>query len=89
MGPPDPYSALSFDNNLYSERHYRSMLVHFERNGEVLYDVWPEKGGTDIKSISTAKTSIDNTLYDLKGSKLQQTPQKRVYIQNGKKYIIK
>ena len=89
LGPPDPYSALSFDNNLYSERHYRSMLVHFERNGEVLYDVWPEKGGTDIKSISTAKTSIDNTLYDLKGSKLQQTPQKRVYIQNGKKYIIK
>ena len=73
----------------YYERHYRSMLVHFERNGEVLYDVWPEKGGTDIKSISTAKTSIDNTLYDLKGSKLQQTPQKRVYIQNGKKYIIK
>lgn len=48
-----------------------------------------KKGGTDIKSISTAKTSIDNTLYDLKGSKLQQTPQKRVYIQNGKKYIIK
>ena len=89
LGPPNPYSALSFDNNLYSERHYRSMLVHFERNGEVLYDVWPEKGGTDIKSISTAKTSIDNTLYDLKGSKLQQTPQKRVYIQNGKKYIIK
>ena len=89
LGPPDPYSALSFDNNLYSERHYRSMLVHFERNGEVLYDVWPEKGGTDIKSISTAKTSIDNTLYDLKGSKLQHRPQKRVYIQNGKKYIIK
>ena len=25
------------------ERHYRSMLVHFERNGEVLYSVWPKK----------------------------------------------
>ena len=47
FGPPNPYGALSmFDygrQNLYPERHYRSMLVHFERNGEVLYDVWPKK----------------------------------------------
>ena len=45
LGPPNPYGALRmFDNdgNLYPERHYRSMLVHFERNGEVLYDVWPK-----------------------------------------------
>ena len=42
FGPPNPYLALS--NHAYlPERHYRSMLVHFERNGEVLYDVWPEK----------------------------------------------
>ena len=45
FGPPDPYSALAqYPNSLsgfYPERHYRSMLVHFERNGEVLYDVWP------------------------------------------------
>ena len=47
FGPPDPYSAISmFDDyywDKYPERHYRSMLVHFERNDEVLYDVWPEK----------------------------------------------
>ncbi len=45
FGPPNLYSAMSFDN---PERHYRSMLVHFERNGEVLYDVWPEKRTSDF-----------------------------------------
>ena len=46
FGPINPYRALSLFSGqweLYLERHYRSMLVHFERNGEVLYDVWPEK----------------------------------------------
>ena len=44
FGPPDPYNALDEE---YPVRHYRSMLVHFERNGEVLYNVWPEKETTD------------------------------------------
>ena len=44
FGPPDPYDALDGE---YHGRHYRSMLVHFERNGEVLYNVWPEKETTD------------------------------------------
>ncbi len=39
FGPPDPY----FFTGNGGKRHYRSMLVHFERNGEVLYDVWPKK----------------------------------------------
>ena len=51
FGPTKPYSALStyedYRWELYPERHYRSMLVHFERNGEVLYDVWPEKPQND------------------------------------------
>ena len=45
FGPFDPYWAwISFGNNIpYEEqRHYRSMLVHFERDGEVLYNVWPD-----------------------------------------------
>ena len=40
FGPPNPNLAKTWT---YDERHYRSMLVHFERDGEVLYDVWPQK----------------------------------------------
>ncbi|MBR6169163.1 MAG: leucine-rich repeat domain-containing protein [Bacteroidaceae bacterium] len=45
FGPVKPYRAWSLFKEDYTrdERHYRSMLVHFERNGEVLYDVWPAK----------------------------------------------
>jgi len=45
FGPVEPYHALSFFKEDFprEKRHYRSMLVHFERNGEVLYDVWPAK----------------------------------------------
>ena len=39
FGPPDPYFASTWEHD---KRHYRSMLVHFERNGEVLYNVWPD-----------------------------------------------
>ena len=43
FGPPAPYRALSmYDSYQHPERHYRSMLVHFERNGEVLYDMMPD-----------------------------------------------
>lgn len=94
FGPPRPYSALSmfdsYQGDKYPQRHYRSMLVHFERNGEVLYDVWPDKGGTDgIKSISNVKSPIVTTVYDLYGRKSQQPMQKGVFIQNGRKYIVK
>ncbi len=47
FGPVKPYEALSAYGAIEpEERHYRSMLVHFERDGEVLYDVWPEKETT-------------------------------------------
>ena len=44
FGPIRPYEVLSALGAVEDEqRHYRSMLVHFERDGEVLYNVWPEK----------------------------------------------
>ena len=47
FGPTCPYEALSmyesYHPEFYPERHYRSMLVHFECDNEVLYDVWPDK----------------------------------------------
>ena len=69
-------------------RHYRSMLVHFERNGEVLYDVWPMKAASGIKSMNTEKTLFGNALYDLQGRPVAR-PAKGIYIQNGKKRVVK
>ena len=91
FGPVKTYEALSFWNGWEMKaRHYHSMLVHFERNGEVLYEVWPETGATNgIKSPSSAKTSAGSILYDLQGRRLPQAPQKGVYIQNGKKVAVK
>ena len=65
------------------------MLVHFERNGEVLYDVWPEKKATNVKTVNKESTPTTNTLYDLHGRRLTAKPTKGIYIQNGKKYVVK
>lgn len=47
FGPVETYNALRFfgflNPYLDNRKEYRSMLVHFERNGEVLYNVWPTK----------------------------------------------
>ena len=51
------------------ERHYRSMLVHFERNGQVVYDVWPEKGATGIDAIADLPSKTRET-FDLQGRRI-------------------
>jgi len=92
FGPPCPYAALRRYEGYeqHPERHYRSMLVHFERNGEVLYDVWPEKGLVDgIQSVSKEKTTTGDTLFDLTGRRLTSVPARGMYIQNGKKKMVK
>ena len=86
FGPPDPYSASGGE---YQSRHYRSMLVHFERNGEVLYDIWPEKEATSIKTISKCGLPKSITFYDLQGHRLNAHQSKGFYIQNGRKIIAK
>ena len=57
LGPINMYKYLDMWG-VGRERHYRSMLVHFERDGEVLYDVWPRKG-------STVEVAIDGLNYFL------------------------
>lgn len=85
FGPSGPYEAATWD---FYGRHYRSRLVHFERNGEVLYDVWPEKGKTDeIKSITNEKSPDATAVYDLYGRKMHQVPQRGIFIQNGRKVL--
>ena len=90
FGPVGPYQAQAFfQEESQEDRHYRSMLVHFERNGEVLYDVWPEKDTTTgIMSISKQNVPIDNALYNIQGVRTDQ-PKKGMYIQNGKKVVVR
>ena len=68
------------------------MLVHFERNGEVLCDVWPSPEGmtNEVKYVLAPEPENDTPiLYDLSGRRLEQKPQKGIYIQNGKKVLVK
>ena len=78
-------------NSYLTENHYRSMLVHFERNGEVLYDVWPDKVSS-LNIVLSTKPKQENTIYDLSGRKIangQEPRAKGLYIVNGKKVAVK
>ena len=55
FGPPNPNLAKTL---AYGERHYRSMLVHFERDGEVLYNVWPEKEAIEVESVTFTRDQM-------------------------------
>ena len=74
------------------ESHHRSMLVHFERNGEVLYDVWPSPKGmtNEVKYVLAPKPENDTPiLFDLSGRRLEKKPTKGIYIKGQKKFINK
>ena len=87
FGPPDPYFALTWNRGY---RHYRSMLVHFERDGEVLYDVWPEKGAINVMMDSpTYSLADDSPLFDLQGRQATGAPRKGIYIKNGRKSLYR
>ena len=87
FGPAKLYRYSSPQGTL-PERHYHSMLVHFERNGEVLYDVWPEKTTTGIGATLNDKGKMTNdSRYDLSGRKLAGKPARGIYIENGKKKV--
>lgn len=59
FGPIRPYEVLSACGAVESEaRHYRSMLVHFERDGEVLYDVWPEKEAIEVEPVTFTRDQM-------------------------------
>ena len=91
FGPHDVHLLRSYPN-LCEDSHHRSMLVHFERNGEVLYDAWPkpEDLTNEVKYVLAPEPENDTPfLFDLSGRRIQQKPAKGIYIQNGKKVLIK
>ena len=89
FGPIEPYMAyMTWKDDMvhYKERNYRSMLVHFERDGELLYDVWPQKGTNCIKSVYGSEDIAHSTTYDLSGRRTDK-PTKGIYIQNGRTVV--
>ena len=94
FGPLDASEAYDhFYHKISNPNHpYRSMLVHFERNGEVLYDVWPSPEGmtNEVKYVPAPEPENDTPiLFDLSGRRLEQKPTKGIYIQGGRKVLIK
>ena len=81
FGPLKIYDALPKTE----VRHYRSMLVRFERNGEVLYDQWPVTDG--IKSINNPSHVANDNAYDISGRKVSGKPHHGLFIKDGKKVI--
>ena len=90
FGPVNLY-RYSSSQGVPPERHYRSMLVHFERGDEVLYDVWPEKGTTGIECplLHSDEGIATSKLFDLQGRKLPGKPARGIYIEDGKKVMGK
>jgi len=44
---------------------------------------------TTVRNVSIATTDASSEIYDLQGRRLSAIPPKGVYIQNGKKYVVK
>ena len=87
FGPVEPYNYFRRDDD-NKERHYRSMLVHFERNGEVLYDVWPQKDADGIEGVYVSEKIAHGSTYDLSGRTVV-APRLGLYIKDGKKVGIR
>lgn len=70
---------------------YRSILVHFEQGGKVLYDMWPNEKGELTTSIhnTTENVQNQNITYDLQGRKTAGKPSRGIYISGGKKRVAK
>ena len=65
--------------------HHRSMLVRFEHDGEVLYNMWPNAKGEIAQGVpQIAGAQKAKGIYDLQGRKLTRQPDKGMYIEGGK-----
>ena len=73
-----------YEDNPREHGAFRSMLVHFERGGEVLYDMWPQPEGMGVVPLSVSPEGEKTAVYDLQGRKLNAKPQRGLYIQGGK-----
>ena len=74
-----------------SHSYSRSILVHFERDGEVLYDQWPTPDGSmaqHVQDVLTSGSQDNSAVYDLQGRKVEGKPSRGIYIIGGKKRVV-
>jgi hypothetical protein len=76
-------STLDFFGMLPLQGNYNS-LVACEVNGEVIY-----QSATSIQGIKSSNLNSDGAIYDLQGRRLSSLPAKGLYIQNGKKRMVR
>jgi hypothetical protein len=74
---------LDFFGMLPLQGNYNS-LVACEVNGEVIY-----QSATSIQGIKSSNLNSDGAIYDLQGRRLSSLPAKGLYIQNGKKRMVR
>ena len=89
FGPTEAwYMEWQLDHNVSND--YRSVLVRFEYNGELLYDLWPnEKGELVARIPDVRETDGDIPVYDLKGCKVTGMPSRGIYIVGGQKRVVR
>lgn len=90
FGPTEAwYMEWMCNSNVVND--YRSILVHFEQGGKVLYDMWPNEKGELTTSIhnTTENVQNQNITYDLQGRKTAGKPSRGIYISGGKKRVAK
>ena len=90
FGPAYPQEGF-FENGTPSPNRYRSILVHFERDGEVLYDLWPNEEGELVTRLPSVREAgeTNTSVYDLQGRKVEGKPLRGLYIIGGKKRVVK
>ena len=76
-------STLDFFGMLPLPGNYNSLVV-CEVNGEVIY-----QSATSVQGIKSNTPNSGGAIFDLQGRRLSATPAKGVYIQNGKKWIVR
>lgn len=67
--------------------HYRSILVHFERGGETIYDLWPTPEGglaSHMQGVMAGSSRDGQAVYDLQGRKVEGKPSRGIYVIGGK-----
>ena len=71
---------------------YMSILVHFERGGEVLYDLWPTPEGglaSHVQGVKAGSSPDNQAVYDLQGRKVEGKPSRGIYVIGGKKRVVR